>query len=109
MGKFTSETGRLGGSKSRRGISNKSKQWANLADKFVGPYADAVIEYLDELLYGVMNEDGTWAKEPNKEKFMEEYKLLLNYFQPKQQATRIIADTSVQVNVVGDKGLIDSI
>lgn len=77
MSKFTSESAKKAGSKSKRGISEKTKQWDLLGEKVTGKYTERVFRYLDKL------ED---------ERFLDAYMNLLEYFKPKQARTQISSD-----------------
>ena len=80
---FPEGAAKKGGHASKPGKHKKTKQWEALAEKFTGPYADRVIEYLDDL----WNED--------RDKFYQAYKDLLKYFQPQLQAAKVDMDLSL--------------
>jgi translation initiation factor 2 alpha subunit (eIF-2alpha) len=93
MAKFTSETAKQAGAKSKPGIHKKTLQWQVLADKFTGHFADKVVKHLNTLA------------DDDMDKFMEHYKDLLNYFKPKMQSSQVKTEGSIKINIVNADGI----
>lgn len=88
---FTSETARLAGLKTKRGVSTKTQRWNELQEKIVDNWATDVAKHMNKL------------KKEDMELFMVHYKDLLNYFKPRMQAQTIQSRSEILIKVVNPK------